>query len=563
MTKLKQKTEYSTRISKLLILMIILTISIAAVGVYYEWTSAIVSILLTAFLAICYAQEKKLHIPKGWVFAATVVVMIFFGVSTLWAADKGMAIFGMVKFLPVPLFIIALCQISEEEREKLLNTIPVIGAAVAIVSFLGFIPALHDCFFVGDRFFGTWQYPNSFALLLLVGIIIILSHEKLRICHYLIIAVSIFAIAISGSRTTFILLALTMIWFLFSLKNKWAKFATLGMFVALIAGTVIYVAATGNVSSIGRFLTTSLNSSTLVGRFLYFKDALPVIASHPLGLGYMGYHFAQGSFQTGVYSVMNVHNELLQLLVDVGWIPTAVCIAALFFGFKRADRTRRLIIIAIVLHSMLDFDLQFVAMAFVLVLAMFENETRKKPLRIKNGVFALVMSMICIFSAYFGIANGLYCMGKFDSAARLYPGYTTAEIQLLQSAEDTSDMERIANDIIRKNDSTSIAYSAKARVAFSKGDFTKVISYKERAIELSKYALDEYIDYYNMLVVGYQMYIQSGDIESAEYCRQRILSIPDMLSQVLDGTSPLAWEITDKPELTLPDEVLKSIESIK
>lgn len=563
MTKIKQKIEYKTKISKLLILQIILAFSVAAVGVYYEWTSAIVSILLTAFLALCYVQDKKLRVPKGWTFAASIVVVAFFGVSTLWAVDKGMAIFGMVKFLPVPLFIIALCQISEDEKDKLLNTIPMIGVSVAIVSFLGFIPALHDCFFVGDRFFGTWQYPNSFALLLLVGIIITLSREKLQFRHYLIIAVSIFGIAITGSRTTFILLALTMLWFLFTLKNKRAKFAVVGMFGALIAGAGIYVAATGNVSSIGRFLTTSLSSSTLVGRFLYFKDALSVIAAHPLGLGYMGYYFTQGSFQTGVYYVLNVHNELLQLLVDIGWIPTAVCIAALFFGFKKAGRTKRLIIIAILLHSMLDFDLQFVAMAFILVLALFENETRKKSMKCKAGVFAIAAALICVFSAYFGIANGLYSMGKYDSAAKLYSGYTTAEIQLLQSVEDTSDMRRIANDIIQKNDSVSIAYSAKARVAFSEGDFAKVVSYKERAIELNKYSLDDYLDYYNMLVVGYQMYVQSGDIESAEYCRQRLLAIPDMISQVLDGTSPQAWKITDKPELTLPDEVLESIGSLE
>ena len=46
----------------------------------------------------------------------------------------------------------------------------------------------------------------------------------------------------------------------------------------------------------GRFLTTSLHSSTLLGRLLYAQDALPVILRHPFGLGYRSYTYMQGSF---------------------------------------------------------------------------------------------------------------------------------------------------------------------------------------------------------------------------------------------------------------------------
>lgn len=52
---------------------------------------------------------------------------------------------------------------------------------------------------------------------------------------------------------------------------------------------------TGNMQSIGRYLTISLSSSTFLGGLLYVKDAVIPILTNPLGLGYQGYGYEQGS----------------------------------------------------------------------------------------------------------------------------------------------------------------------------------------------------------------------------------------------------------------------------
>lgn len=56
---------------------------------------------------------------------------------------------------------------------------------------------------------------------------------------------------------------------------------------------------------------------------------------------------------------------------------------------------------------------------------------------------------------------------------------------------------------------------------------------------------------------------EAGDENSALYCRKKLLEIPDMLKEVLEGTDALAFRIHDKPELELPEEYKKAVELLK
>lgn len=124
-------------------------------------------------------------------------------------------------------------------------------------------------------------------------------------------------------------------------------------------------------------------------------------------------------------------------------------------------------------------------------------------------------------------------------------------------------MDEIADRILRVNREVSLVWSAKARAAYSNGDFAKVIEYKEKAISLSKYDLQEYLDYFDMLAVGFNLYNEAGDLASAEVCQSKLKEIPDMLQQVLDGTDKLAWMIDEKPNLELPNNYLEVLKQLK
>ena len=124
-------------------------------------------------------------------------------------------------------------------------------------------------------------------------------------------------------------------------------------------------------------------------------------------------------------------------------------------------------------------------------------------------------------------------------------------------------MGELADKILFWNQSVSLAHSAKARLAYAEGDFEAMIEYKRKAIALARYELEEYLDYFDMLYTGIWLYAEAGDENSALYCRKKLLEIPDMLKEVLEGTDALAFRIHDKPELELPEEYKKAVESLK
>ena len=111
-----------------------------------------------------------------------------------------------------------------------------------------------------------------------------------------------------------------------------------------------------------------------------------------------------------------------------------------------------------------------------------------------------------------------------------------------------------ADRILKINPHVSLAYSAKALEAFAQGDGAQVITNKRQAIALARYDLSEYENYLDLLFILYPCYLQAGMSDSAEICRQEIISVPEMLAQVESNTDPLAWKIADRPQLTLLEE---------
>jgi hypothetical protein len=199
---------------------------------------------------------------------------------------------------------------------------------------------------------------------------------------------------------------------------------------------------------------------------------------------------------------------------------------------------------------------------YVLILGM-ELENDRRVLRPWKGQCLAVGAALGCVCLYFGLASGLYSAHAYQAAAAVYPGYTSAWLKLLPQAEDAESMDAVADEILVRNSSCSLAYSAKARAAYAAGDFGSMIEYKEQAIALAKYSQAEYLDYLDMLAVGVQLYTANGDTASADYCRQRICAVPEAMDQVLENTSALGWKIDDLPSLTLPESYQQLVDQNK
>ena len=526
-------------------------------GVFREWQSALVSLLLAAVIAVRTAESRKLRLARTPLTYAAVLLPAAFAVSALWAADRGMALVGMIKFLPLPLFAAALTQYGPEKRDRLLDALPYCGAAMTAASLaLCLVPSLRELVTVNGRLAGAFQYPNTFALYLLAGAAAALYGRKPSAMRASAALISAAGIVMSGSRAAILLMIAFLPAYVVSLKDKKTRLKAALIAAAGLAAAAAAVFIAGGDSVISRITTLSWRSSTVIGRLLYDVDALPVILKNPFGLGYLGYYFRQGGFQTGVYSVMHVHNDIFQLPLDVGWIPAALFGWAVVSSLKRADKRKRMLTAVILLHSAVDFDLQFVAVDLVLLTALTYDGEKSFDLSAKQT--AAGCAAAGLLSLWLGSASLMYSLRAYDIAAGIYPGYTLAYLSKLgedEGAAKNADAGRIA----ALNGSCAPAYRVLARSAFAEGDVTGMIKYAEKGISLSKYDLAGYLDYIDMLSIAADMFRRSGDAESEAFCRARLAGIPAALEEVKRSTSPLAWMITDRPELDLPPEYTEKI----
>lgn len=542
----------------------ILLLSLVLSGGFNEYVGCVLSAIISVLLIVKIAQNRNLVVNINITSLSIAVITLLYLISCFYAIDSGMAFVGFLKFLPVLLYMLLLMQ-DKGIKEHLIALLPYVALALGVLSLvLMYIPITKDYFTVSDRLAGFFQYPNTFALFLLVGELTALSKEKLKPIDIISALLLIILLLFTGSRAVFILAVFSNVLIIFFRKGKKVKIL-LGIVVAVLAVAVLLMLPLFNNSEIfSRYFTISFTESTFVGRLLYYFDAFPLILRHPFGLGYMGYYYVQQSIQTGVYSVMFIHNDFLQLLLDVGWIPCLLFVVGIIKSFFRKGNSagKRIIFLTVFLHCLFDFDLQFISMFFILLLFLNYNDGKQFELK-KGAVFVFSFVITGLLSLYFAVALGLAHFGFNQAADSMFPGNTQNKVDLLIAEDDIVAQNEIADRIISQNEYVQIAYSAKARYAFSQGDFESLISYKNKIFQIAPFSYDEYEDYCYMLIQGIQLYKQAGDEYSTEVCEQQLLKTADRLDRLDDKLSNLGRKIVDQPKTDLPDDIVKYIDSLE
>lgn len=542
----------------------ILLLSLVLSGGFNEYVGCVLSAIISVLLIVKIAQNRNFVVNINITSLSIAVITLLYLISCFYAVDSGMAFVGFLKFLPVLLYMLLLMQ-DKGIKEHLIALLPYVALALGVLSLvLMYIPITKDYFTVSDRLAGFFQYPNTFALFLLVGELTALSKEKLKPIDIISALLLIILLLFTGSRAVFILAVFSNVLIIFFRKGKKVKIL-LGIVVAVLAVAVLLMLPLFNNSEIfSRYFTISFTESTFVGRLLYYFDAFPLILRHPFGLGYMGYYYVQQSIQTGVYSVMFIHNDFLQLLLDVGWIPCLLFVVGIIKSFFRKGNSagKRIILLTVFLHCLFDFDLQFVSMFFILLLFLNYNDGKQFELK-KGAVFVFSFVITGLLSLYFAVALGLAHFGFNQAADSMFPGNTQNKVDLLIAEDDIVAQNEIADRIISQNEYVQIAYSAKARYAFSQGDFESLISYKNKIFQIAPFSYDEYEDYCYMLIQGIQLYKQAGDEYSTEVCEQQLLKTADRLDRLDYKLSNLGRKIVDQPKTDLPDDIVKYINSLE
>lgn len=534
-------------------------------GGYFVYTSAALSAIMLIGITFYIIRNKKIYVPWDINVMAIFIVCIMYFISALWAIDSGMSLMGGVKFFPLLCYCLMVSG-DKENKEKAIELLPLLGACMTIFSFLMMqFSVFEKSVSVAGRLAGFFQYPNTYALFMLICLIIAMDKIELQQidwlwCFYAVI--SLFGIIMSGSRT--VLLLMIILGIVFCLRNRMSK-----KILIAIAGIVILLIAFLWITGLGKTVIIrifSTNGSTFWGRLLYMKDALKIIITHPFGLGYYGYHYLQTSYQTGVYSVVNVHNELLQIMLDIGIIP-----AILFYGIlirscisKNVNRRNKIILITIILHSLFDYDFQFLIIGMILILLLDDDKRKEISISWLTKICSILVAIgIMIVAWMTGMSDIYYMKSMPGKALKMYSGNTEARIELLKKADTVKKMKKISDKIIKDNQSVSIAYSARAQVCFADGDMEGYIKNKLIAIQNAPYQYDEYEDYLQTLAYAEGEYLKNDDLKSAQECVERAESIPSLLNEVKLKTSSLGWKINDTPTVVLSHENLKLIKEME
>ena len=534
-------------------------------GGYFVYSSAILTALMVVAITIYILRNKEIHLVTGMNMLVMFIVCFMYFVTALWGVDSGMSLMGGIKFLPLLLYFV-LVSTDGKRKERLIEQIPLLGTCMTIFSIVMMqFAVFENSVTVAGRLAGFFQYPNTYALFMLICLIIVVDRLDFKKpdwmwCAYAV--VSVLGIIMSGSRTVLALTIMLGIGCFMGNKSSRKISATV-----LLVGVVLVIAMW--FSGIGKDIIVrvlSTNGSTFWGRLLYMRDALKIIITHPFGLGYYGYHYMQTAYQTGVYSVVNVHNELLQLMLDVGIIP-----AVLFYGMmikacisKKLSVRNRFVLAAIILHSLFDYDFQFIVMGMVMILFLDDSSTKEISISGLTKSCSILATIGILTVAWFtGMSDFYYMQSMPEKSLKMYKGNTQARLEVLQKADTTRKMKDISDEIIQDNKHVALAYSARAQVCFASGDMDGYISNKLIAIQLAPYQYDEYDDYLKTLAYAEGEYLKSGDTKSAKECVKKAEEIPKLLDAVKTKTSSLGWKINDTPTVVLSYDNSELIQEMK
>lgn len=523
-------------------------------GGFYEFSAMFMAEMLGIGLMIAYKKRGSLKIPKTIEFVGVLIITVMYLLTIFYGVDSGTSVSGVIKIVPVILFYMYWNNVSNQEKSIIWTQIPVTGTILTVVAIAVYpVESTREFLFRAQRLGGTFQYSNTYALFLLIGIIVLLYAEQWQLKEKIEIIVLIAGIIFTGSRSVTVLSAVIIgIHLIWKHNRKRLLIIGLAVFVAIMASMLIMEL------DIGRLLKLTLDSSTLNGRFLYWQDAIPLLWKHPFGLGYMGYYFLQPQIQTGNYVTKFVHNDFLQIGLDAGIIPLLIiiCIVLKTLISKKTKRREKIVLLILSIHSLFDFDLQFACMVMIGIMCL--EDADEKIVRKTNKIMMPAMAVTEILSLYFMVVFGLVYIEKYDMALKLYPYNTFAREERMQKELSVSD----ARWLIEKNGQLPDSYEVLIQNKCKKGTMDGITADIEQMLDHAGYQAEYYDQAVYYLSIALDNAVRSGDRKESQKILKTIQHIPDKIEEKCNQSSKLAYKIHDKPEIKLDASIQNYLDKI-
>ena len=559
---------------------IILVIFISCGG-FYAAHNFFMAVALCSYAIYLFASRKALSFTPGFTDYAVYALVAAYCIGILTGIDKGMALTGASKFFCLLPFTLILMQLNTEEKRSLIGLIPFSGVLSVIACTVLLITPLREYVFIANRMSGFMGYANTFALLMLAGIMCEYFYGRKNPFVLIILSIGLFW---SGSRTVFVMFIALVVFLgirLFVIYDHYnIKHIIFAIIIfAIIVVISLFIPATSGIFK--RLTDISFNSSTFQGRLLYMQDAFPLIKRFPMGLGAFGYSYVCRLTATGLYNVKYVHNSILQLTADTGVIPALmVMLISLVAWFKNKNYT----VLFLFTHTLMDFDFEYISVIFFLIMIMEGTrkvpnaaaEQEKSPSNTKDaakspkndsltGAGALIPLVICcvftVAATLPGLSNMLFLFDDPAAAIRVFPLNTEAREERMTNSYDINEIIDDVAYLIDHNAYNARAYQMAGTLAYLNGDAEQTVNYLTKEIELAPYAGVEYRSFASYLYDLAMQAEEAGDKKTYDYCVENLNILYDFMKEKEANISFLGGRISEQPALYLDQNAMSLIEN--
>ncbi len=529
-------------------------------GIFPIWSCALLGIICLGGILHKYNIEKRIILPKGKNIYLIIIYIISFIITQFVAIDKGMNALAFIKNIPILLFIILIAQFTENEETKSRHFYMIsISSSISVIVSLIFSLIPNTEMYLNSRLHGIFFYANSYGLFLLIGVLVLLFRKNLKWFDYLMLLVLFTGIILTNSRAIIVMTFVFILASLFFNKENVKR-----LIIVILSFILMFVLAYFVLNMEKRVSGDMLKSSEFISRIIYYEDAFNIIKNHPFGIGYEGFWYEQAKEQTAIYDTKFVHSSIIQVLLDIGWFPTIALSLMLLFVFFDKSQTafNRIIMLAIVGHSLIDIDFEY--LYFILIIAMFVTYT-SITITSKKVVYSISSLLIALFTWIF-IGDALFYAKDYKNSIKVIPFHSDCLQNVLYSVATKEEQLKYANEAIKLNKNVSGSYEALRNDALEKNDYESAIKYEQERLKLNKYKIENYMVYASLLHSAIVYYNDLGYSEHKEEVKKHLIegiNIESMIDTVLQNTNPLCYKTIHTPELEIPQDLHLFIENCK
>lgn len=363
---------------------------------YSPWVmfSSEVSTFGAGLCVLAALIQQNIKIPRAQLLLLpfTLIPIVQWGFGLVF--DLSTALLSSFYFLGFWFMVLAGYNLSLDQQKRdqifsgftlLVIIVSVATSFIAICQWLNieshFVHMLH---LIGNRPYANFGQPNNMATFLIIGLLgCLYLYEKNKVTLWLLLPsalIILFAVALSQSRTSWIVFPFLFIYWVFKQFKQQKRF---GFIQSLLWCLGFFVVAGGILPFVTNLIeawssTNVTEASTLVERassgylrFNIWSQMLLAVQHHPwLGYGWNQTSVAQitvyPAFPTGEWTT-SAHNVLLDLIIWNG-IPLATVIIAYFtcwFFWLNQQAKNTISIVAIMMvctvltHAMLEFPQRY------------------------------------------------------------------------------------------------------------------------------------------------------------------------------------------------------------